>query len=267
MKYGKVVECDGKLMTALEAARKSGLAPSTVMKLAGAGKPIVRQPRKGKEPRRVLHDGKLLTAEEIAPLIGMNATTVRIRMRNGKPLERIARRGMVGVVVEHEGRQTTLGQLARDTGQSSGKIYYRYANGLPLTGEVKRKKPAPSITESGVFRVNRAEGENGLYWSDDLECRIWHLYCGGDGYGECTLAEIAALWDLSRERIRQVEHVAINKIRRDAKLGKQDAVNALMWFEMRAEQRNSEQPDHWDQAEMNSPGHFDVAPGRKARTA
>lgn len=270
MKYGKVVNCDGKLMTALEAARKTGLSPRTVMKLAQLGRPIARRPHEGREPQRVPYEGQMLTAEELAPILGVTAETVRARIRNGVPLAKRGRRTHPELI-EHDGRKQTVRQWAAELRVSRNYIYARVRRGLPLDAPPLRVAKETRLTESGVYRVDRGEGENGLYWDDDLECRVWHMYCGGDELGELTLVEVAALWDLSRERIRQIEMVAIEKIRRDAKLGRQDAVDALTWFRLRSEQRSRERMSAWEQAEMNAPGFFDTDPrgksGQSARSA
>lgn len=256
--YDRLVVCEGKSMTARMAAIKTGLAPSTVLKLHLAGKPIVKQPARGKNPRRALHNGQMLTAEEIAKAEGLAAETVRARMRAGLPLGRIKRQYR-GAKVVHEGREWMVSELARKLGMSTGKLYYRVKHGLPLEGPLPpRASRSTSLTDSGTHRIARGEGENGLYWCDDLEARIWHLYCGGDEFGECTLAEIAALWGLSRERVRQVQDKAIGKIRRAAQRGDHDALDALKCFRLRLEQLNEQRPGHWECAELNAPGHFNL---------
>lgn len=254
----RLVMCDGKSMTVRMASLKTGLAMSTIMKLHNAGAPIERKQRRGKVPMQVMHNGQMMTIEEIAAVEGLAVGTVRDRLRAGRPLGKLKRRSK-GALVEHDGRMWTVADLARELGCEKTKIYRRLKGGHPLTGPVQRARREPRILESGEFRLSRAEGENGLYWADDLEARVWHMYCGGDDFGECTLAEIAALWELSRERIRQVETEAFRKIRQLVIRGDKDAVDALAWFKMRAEMRSTEKPGHWEQAEANAPGWFEAA--------
>lgn len=262
MKYDKTVECDGKLMSARAAALRKGMSPGHVMKLSRLGLPIERRKNEGRVPHLIAYKGQTLSAEELAPILGVTAETVRVRIREGRPLETQVRRAHQRLI-EHDGRKQTVRQWAKELGVSRKYIYVRVQRGLPLTAPMRRgksfSKKAPRLTESGVHRITRGEGENGLYWSDDLEARVWHLYCGGDNFGECSLNEIGALWGLSRERVRQVELKAINKIRRAAKLGKPDAVNALKWFRMRSEERSRERLSAWEQAALNAPGSFEAA--------
>jgi hypothetical protein len=77
---------------------------------------------------------------------------------------------------------------------------------------------------------------------------VWHLYCGGDHFGECTAEEIAAMWGCTRQRVEQIEYRAYAKVRRLAKIGNKDALNMLEWLRQKIELRYRSKPSHWDAA-------------------
>lgn len=205
-----------------------------------------------------MYKGQWMTAREIAPLAGLSVSTVRKRMSMGLPVVS-ERRANMSKLIEFKGKMLTAKEIARRLGRSVGYVYHRIDNGLPLEGELKRGRKPKDILESGVNRIQGTAGDNGKYWEDDLEVRVWHMYCGGDDFDALTLQEIADLWDISREAVRLVETRAMNKIRALAERGNTDAVNMIAWFEMRSEARAQQKFDHWEQASLNAPGHFDLS--------
>lgn len=253
---------DGEMMTFAEVGALVGLSASQVARLWYARKPIVRtQPL---DQKRALLDGEMLTAKEISARTGLAVSTVRSRMRAGMPLVRIPR-GPKNTLHMHEGELMTRAELARRIGKTKAFVAYRIARGIPLDAPTRRgRKPyaeelhasVAELLESGERYIGSGAGENGLRWHEDAECLFWHLYCGGDGYGECTLEEIGMLWDISRERVRQIASIALGKIQRAAARGNKDAVNAIEFFRYKSEQRCREPLSHWEQAELQSPGGF-----------
>lgn len=51
-----------------------------------------------------------------------------------------------------------------------------------------------------------------LSYSHDIEARVARQVCGGT----CTQAELGRLWNVNRERIRQIEEAALTKLRKRA---------------------------------------------------
>lgn len=139
-------------------------------------------------------------------------------------------------------------------GLEESTIRWRIRNGVDLEAPNHGGKP---LDESGEHEIGSCA--DSLYWEDDLECRVWHLHCGGDDFGECTLEEIGQLFGCSRERIRQIEHAAIRKIRVKAARGDADALACKRYIEERLEQISRQRPPHWEWMEMQSPGHIDLA--------
>lgn len=210
------------------------------------------------------YEGELLTAKEIAVRSGLAPETVLERHRMGKPLRRLGRGGTraPAKLFSFRGEMLTAKEIAKRLGASKAIVYARIKRGTSLdipvceAACVARRGGRRELLESGVHEIGSSNGENGLYWADDLEARVWHLHCGGDEFGECTLEEIGACWNFSRERVRQIEDGAFRKIRGMVARGDKDALEALSWFESRAEMRSSQPASHWERAEANSPGRF-----------
>lgn len=221
---------------------------------------IAKRTRPGKAaPLRAFHDGKWMTAKEIAPLVGLATRTVRERISKGLPVHRISR-DYYGGLHHYAGEMRGADEIAEMIGATRGLVHYRIKHGIPLDKPVMRKPAAGairavdrSLLESGERKIAAGAGENGLYWEDDLEARVWHMYCGGDAFGECTLDEIAQLWDVTRERIRQIEHGAIAKIRARAERGDPDALALQELLVERIAMREARGPSVWDQAELIAP--------------
>jgi hypothetical protein len=208
------------------------------------------------EPLRALYKGRWMTAREIAPLVGLAVKTVRHRISSGQPVTPIQRRQRVERF-EFRGKMYTAKEIARKLNRTVGYVYHRVDNGIPMEEKRKRGRPPMDILESGVHSIQEAAGENGQYWEDDLDVRVWHLYVGGDDFDALTLREIAALWDLSHEAVRLVELRALAKLRAKIERGDPDAIRMVEWMRLRAERRSRQKPDHWEQAEANAPGWFD----------
>jgi hypothetical protein len=253
---------EGEMLTFVEVAARVGLSPSRVATLHYQGRAIAKSSRM--QRRRVEFDGKMLTAAEIAPLVGLKASTVRHRISAGLPLGPIKREYDT---FEFRGEQRTVREIASALGRTPAFVRYRLDHSLPLEGPAKcgRKRRDP-LLESGERKISTGAGENGLYWEDDLEARIWHLYCGGDDFGECTLDEIAQCWGLTRERIRQVEFEAREKIRARAKRGDKDALALQELLRARIELREQRGPSPWEQAALNAPGAIDLAGWERAHS-
>lgn len=250
---------DGEMLTFVEVAQRVGLSPSRVAVLHYQGRVIARVSPLA--PRRAEFDGEMLTAAEIAKRTGLSAKTIGERMRLGRPVQG-SRRGPREVLYPHEGELMTAGAIANAIGKTKSFVVYRLKRGLPLDDSVRlgrRRKERDPLTQSGVRLIGSGAGENGLRWHEDDECLFWHLWHGGDGYGECTLEEIGRLWDLSRERIRQICEEALCKIKRAAERGDKDALNAVEFFRARAAQRSREPLDHWEQAALNAPGNIELS--------
>jgi hypothetical protein len=256
MSRGRIrIKFGGEQLTFVEVAQRTGLSPSRVSTLHYQGREIAKCSRFG--PKRVEFRGQMLTAQEIAPLVGLSAKTVRDRICNGKSVEPIRRSSKT---YEFRGEMLTATEIGRALGKGPAFVHYRLDHGLPLDGPAKcgRKRKDP-LLESGERKISTGAGENGLYWEDDLDARVWHLHCGGDDFGECTLEEIAELWDVTRERIRQIEMIARGKIKRAAELGNKDALELLELLRERAEQRSQRGPSAWEQAALNAPGPINLA--------
>jgi hypothetical protein len=247
---------EGEMLTYVEIAARTGLSPMSVARLWYEGKPFVRT-RQG--PRVAEVDGEMLTARQISERTGLAVNTVRQRMATGQPLTRMGRRGPKTPLHEYEGEMLSRAEIARRCGRSENFVAYRIKHGIPWDAQVLRGRPSTDILESGVFEVSNVAGENGLYWEDDDEVRAHHRKHGGENYGELTLRQIAELWGVSHEAVRQVEERAFRKIRALAARGDSDALDMLEWMRLKTEQRSRERPGHWEQAELNAPGNFDLS--------
>lgn len=207
-------------------------------------------------------EGHWLEVKEIACITGYTRRYIDYLVKKGLPLKRKRNGGGHATKHMYKGQMRTVREIAADLGVSTVTVYDRLYRGTPLESPVREKQSrrykAAQMLESGEYATADDHGENGKFWADDLEARVWHLYCGGDDFGECTLVEIAALWNLSRERVRQVEDSACRKIRGLAARGNPDAVAACEFFRARMESLSREQPTVWEQASLNAPGNFDL---------
>lgn len=251
------ISFEGEMLTFVEVAARVGLSPSRVATLHYQGRVIEKSSRM--QARRIEFDGRMLTAHEIAPLVGLTASTVRHRMSLGRPVVPIKRQCET---FEYNGEKRTIREIAEAIGKGTEFVRYRLTHGIPLDGPGKpgRKRKDP-LAESGEHRLGepRGVGENGLYWEDDIDAKLWHQWIGGDDFGELTLEEIGDLWDISRERVRQIERNAVAKIKARADRGDKDALALVELLQERSELRARRAPSTWEQAEMNSPGSVDLA--------
>jgi hypothetical protein len=151
--------------------------------------------------------------------------------------------------------------IAAIRGLEESTIRWRLRNGVDIDAPNHGGK---GLDESGEFEIG--SNADKLFWEDDLEARVWHLHCGGDDFGECTLQEIAELWGMSRERVRQIEESAMRKIRVKAARGCPDAIACKLLLEERIEQMSRRRPDHWEWMEMQSPGHIELAAWEKSHS-
>lgn len=202
--------------------------------------------------------GRLMTVKEIAPLVGLHHETVRKRISQGLPVTPTPRHYRA-IRFEFRGKLLTAREIARKLKRTVGYVYYRLEHGIPLEEPRRRGRAGVNLLESGTYAVRDAAGENGKYWEDDLEARVWHLYCGGDDFDAITLREIAELWDLSHEAVRLVEQRALAKLKAKYDSGDPDAVRMIEWMQLRAERRQRQKPSHWAQAEENAPGWFETS--------
>lgn len=216
-------------------------------------------------PARYLEfEGKMYSSKELEQITGYTRRYINQLVRAGLPIRRKEDHVPLDRAKLHPfgGEELTAVQIAERLGVDVSVVCSRLHRGSPLDAPVQVGKSSTrgALLESGEHEIGEpSNGENGLYWADDIEARVWHLHCGGDDFGECTLAEIAALWGLSRERVRQIEDVACRKIRMKALRGNKDAQALMELFKMRQKQRSSERPGVWEQASMNSPGNFDLS--------
>lgn len=152
-------------------------------------------------------------------------------------------------------------EIAVRRGLEESTIRYRIKHGIPLDAP---NHGGVSLTESGEHPIGSAA--DALYWSDDLEARVWHMYCGGDDFGECTLHEIAALWDVTRQRVEQIQHKAIEKIRAKANRGDPDAIACRELINQRLADIARRRPSCWEWAESLSPGFIEIAAWEKTHS-
>jgi hypothetical protein len=224
-----------------------------------------------KSPKLVEFEGKWLTVDEIAKACGYTVRYINYRISRGKPLNRRPSSGRGVRRHMYKGKLLTVREIALDLGLSTVTVYERMYRGKPLEDPAELSKSsatrsARSLMESGERELAADNGENGKFWQDDLDARVWHMYCGGDEFGECTLSEIAALWGLSRERVRQIEESGLRKIRIMAKRGNADAAAVKEMFEALSASRSLRRLSHWEQCEQNAPGNFELTSFHETNT-
>jgi transcriptional regulator with XRE-family HTH domain len=76
-------------------------------------------------------------------------------------------------------------------------------------------------------------------------------------FGRMSLEEVGMFMGVSRERVRQIERDAINKLRKLAKKGHPAAAECLLALRERMEQLEIE--SHWEKAELEAPGDDKLA--------
>lgn len=153
----------------------------------------------------------------------------------------------------YRGQMLSAKAIAAIRGLEESTIRWRIRHGIDLDAPNHGGKP---MDESGEFPIGSSADT--LYWEDDLEARVWHMYCGGDNFGECSLQEIASLWGVSRQRVQQIETTAIRKIRARAKRGCADAVACQRLLKERIEAASRQRPGHWEWMELQAPGNMDL---------
>ena len=135
------------------------------------------------------------------------------------------RRAQARLEVER-GRSQTLNDVAREVGLGPKQVadlmsYLREPHSLSTAlcgdgdelGETLADSGSPTPHDEVVGAMRPAAVTRLLAFLDEREQDVLRLHFGLDGAQPCTLAEIGATYRLTRERIRQIEARAFDKLR------------------------------------------------------
>ena len=173
--------------------------------------------------------------QSIKRALANQAKTIRLPVHLVDKISRMRRIAMK--LQEVFGREPTDEELAEELGVSPGKVtQLRMASFRPTSLDAPIGDDE-SNTYAEVVEDERAEDPYAMLEEktvtrmlsdlverlDDREKRILRYRFGLDGGGEKTLEEVGAVFGVTRERIRQIQNLALSKLRRIiAKLEKQN---------------------------------------------
>ncbi len=103
------------------------------------------------------------------------------------------------------GELRTVPEIAAALGIKRMSVYGRLHAGIDLSAPKRDNQPRLSLVDPPMH-------DDGVRYDRDIECRVARIACGGT----CDQEQIARLWDVSRQRIEQVERSAIAKLRAQA---------------------------------------------------
>jgi RNA polymerase primary sigma factor len=160
--------------------------------------------------------------QAITRAIANHARTIRIPVHMVETLNRVSRvsRGLL----QELGREPTPDELARRSGLPLHKVrLLLQSSRTPLSlemaigedsglGECLEDEHTPSPMDSLVTEDRTAQVERALSGLSPKEAEILRLRFGFGEEGEHTLEDVGERFDLTRERIRQIEATALRKL-------------------------------------------------------
>lgn len=164
--------------------------------------------------------------QSIKRALANTGKTIRLPVHLGEKISRIRRVAMQ--MTEELGREPTDDELAEETGIQRKKLMILKTAGLrpssldaPLTegevtslGEIVEDVEARTPFELLLDKDNYGEVGELLEVLDDRERKIINARFGLTGGKPKTLEELGAQFKLTRERIRQLQNIALSKMRR-----------------------------------------------------
>jgi RNA polymerase primary sigma factor len=159
--------------------------------------------------------------QAITRAIADHARTIRIPVHMVETLHRVSRVGCG--LLQELGREPTPDELARRSGLPLHKVLLLQSSRTPLSldmaigedsglGEFLEDEQTPSPVDSLVAEDRTAQVERALSSLSPKEAKILRLRFGFGEEGEHTLEDVGERFDLTRERIRQIEATALRKL-------------------------------------------------------
>jgi RNA polymerase primary sigma factor len=164
--------------------------------------------------------------QSIQRALANQAKTIRIPVHAIATISKIRR--MTRELVERLGRDPTDEEIAIELAMPTSKVaHLRSVSHHPASldapigdsedsaslGEVVRDESAQSPAEAMKDRSMSADLRSIVGALDDREAEIIRLRFGLDGRSEMTLADVGKKFNVTRERIRQLEQLSIKKLR------------------------------------------------------
>ena len=167
--------------------------------------------------------------QSIERSIANHSRTIRLPVHVSSRVSKISR--LVNTYVEKEGREPTVEEIVHDTGFRTDFVRNLYSMAIKtysletyidedskLTLEEVLSNPSNEEPLSILEHIKRVEEI--ASWLDTLttdERRVITLRFGIDGDDPQTLEKIGKIFGVTRERIRQIEQKALNKLRKTVK--------------------------------------------------
>jgi RNA polymerase primary sigma factor len=169
--------------------------------------------------------------QAVARAIAVQAGTIRLPVQAFAGANKINKSRRL--LSQEYGRAPTTEEIARDTGLTEQKVRETVAKSRPPisletpigdegdghVGDLV-EDPAAISPFDAVSRVDLRERTRSMLQTlSPREAKVLQMRFGVDGAGEHTLEQIARLFHLTRERVRQIEAAALRRLRHPARSG------------------------------------------------
>lgn len=167
--------------------------------------------------------------QAVARAIAVQAGTIRLPVQAFAGANKINRSR--ALLSQEFGRAPTTEEIARDTGLTEQKVQETVAKSRPPisletpvgddrdghVGDLVEDRSTISPFDA-VSRVDLQERTRSMLQTlSPREAKVLQMRFGVDGAGEHTLEQIARLFHLTRERVRQIEAAALRRLRHPAR--------------------------------------------------